>query len=1762
MVVAAGSRSASTTLRVTAVDDVEADGGETIVIGTSLAGRAATEATLTLREPAGPLLVVHVDGEALAPSSACGGFGRLCLPETSLQAGLTLELRHPPAHAYRKCRVEVGDGPNTARQAQRSRGRRHDYDVFASDPSRQGYHLNSGEDRTLSVSGWWLHVEHDGEEEGPESLTLRGKCGGSPNNRAHRDLRWAPTTVWIADVPWPKLTVERPSGGRVSGEGVDCGSGGGVDCEESYATGSAAELSAAADAHHRFAGWGGACSGSAASCTVELDADRRVSASFEATSHLLTVERPEHGRVTGSGIDCGGGSSDCTEQYDHGAEVELTATADANHELASWSGACEGAEASCALRMESNLAAGADFALVRRTLTVERPANGHVAAKGVDCGSGTRAACSTSKAHGSVVVAVATADEGYEFESWTGACGAVRWPKCQLKLDGDLTVGATFKRAKRTLTVAVAGIGKVTGTGIDCGADCAQDYDYGTWATLTAAPGEGQDFERWEGACAGTATGTVCRLEMKEARSATARFKPQKRTLAVTKTAGGSVSSAPAGISCGADCAEDYDYGTAVELTAAAESGYDFASWGGDCSASASSTCELTMDEARTASASFAAECAAATVAHCALDRADSGTMASGACTAGYNGSCSYACNDGVWSRSGNTCVPNPQCGDPSSAASACKPGAYGEAPGDRGVWAACSSQTSCEAGAPGWSTTRVDGKCGTAASPCAARTENNRVVGTEETTWRCAGVDGQRTLTCTGTAGAWNWSCTNGTVTRSDCTREFGKNSASCGGLADPATDDDGCRECNAGYEECGGACVANCGANSTRNSACGCDCDTGYRADGGVCKKLYTLTVTKTAGGDVSSSPAGIDCGTDCTEKYVDGTTVKLTTAPDANRKLSAWSGACSASASTTCAVLLDGDKTVGAAFVWEKRKLTVTRPGNGHVAASGISCGSGGRTDCTEEYDHGTEVTLSTTADSGYDFASWGGDCSASAASSTCRLTMEEARTASASFAAECAAATVAHCALDRADSGATVSGACASGHNGSCRYACGNGAWSRSVNTCVPNPQCGDPSSVASACKPGTRSEPPDDLGIWAVCSSPTSCEAGAPGWSTTRVDGKCGTAASPCAAGTEKDRVVRPNQTTWRCEGVDGQRTLTCFGTAGAWNWSCTNGTVTRSDCTLGFEENSASCGGLADPATDDDGCRECNAGYEECSGACVANCGDNSTRNSTTCGCDCNTGYEACSGACVANCGANSTRNSATCGCDCNTGYEACSGACVANCGAYSTRNSATCGCDCNTGYEACSGACVANCGANSTRNSTTCGCDCNTGYETCTPQGSQTGACYASCGANEERGSDCGCACKSGYRRDNGSCTACGTTPETCHADATHGSVADQSSPLKRKWTCKVGQDAAEACESDPAACPANQEHHYDGASKEIACRCKSGYRNAGDGSCTACGTTPENCHADATHGSVADQSSPPKRKWTCKVGQDAAEACESDPVCPANEEHYYDSASKEIKCRCISGHDICTSGSTSACYAVCSERREWNGSCVCIEKPVCGDALADEMDEMKGTCTKGRLVMGSTTVTAADNGACGSAAHSCTSSAAATGKSRTARVDGACASRSGCATGTEAGRQATYESATWRCVGSDGEWRWQCPGTKGKATWQCTNGVSTKTCNLDRPADDKSCRLVDPGGTASCSWWAGTECADAGGEWIEGRPERARTCRSSSCFGHRHSCTAEPGGTCSYKAHDAILCTNHKDRTCRPHPAQPGHCLTDPFK
>ena len=61
---------------------------------------------------------------------------------------------------------------------------------------------------------------------------------------------------------------------------------------------------------------------------------------------------------------------------------------------------------------------------------------------------------------------------------------------------------------------------------------------------------------------------------------------PWLGTLSVSKTGGGSgtVSSAPAGIICGVSCAALFEEGTAITLTAVADSGSEFTGWSGACS--------------------------------------------------------------------------------------------------------------------------------------------------------------------------------------------------------------------------------------------------------------------------------------------------------------------------------------------------------------------------------------------------------------------------------------------------------------------------------------------------------------------------------------------------------------------------------------------------------------------------------------------------------------------------------------------------------------------------------------------------------------------------------------------------------------------------------------------------------------------------------------------------------------------------------------------------------------------------------------------------------------------------------------------------------------------------------------------------------------------------------------------------------------------------------------------------------------------------
>lgn len=77
----------------------------------------------------------------------------------------------------------------------------------------------------------------------------------------------------------------------------------------------------------------------------------------------------------------------------------------------------------------------------------------------------------------------------------------------------------------------------------------------------------------------------------------------------------------------------------------------------------------------------------------------------------------------------------------------------------------------------------------------------------------------------------------------------------------------------------------------------------------------KKYTLEVTVNGKGSINSSPAGINCPGDCSEKYFSGTSVTLTANLELESIFSGWGGDCNGTG--TCEIIMNEDKTVMATF-----------------------------------------------------------------------------------------------------------------------------------------------------------------------------------------------------------------------------------------------------------------------------------------------------------------------------------------------------------------------------------------------------------------------------------------------------------------------------------------------------------------------------------------------------------------------------------------------------------------------------------------------------------------------------------------------------------------------------------------------------------------------------------------------------------------------------------------------------------------------------
>src|SRR5512139_284613 len=211
--------------------------------------------------------------------------------------------------------------------------------------------------------------------------------------------------------------------------------------------------------------------------------------------------------------------------------------------------------------------------VVTPTFTENPPVTYSLTVNVVGSGSVARVPDQVSYVSGSVVSLTATPVAGWSFSGWSGdLIGSVN--PASVTMDGNKVVTATFTEnppVTYSLTVSVVGSGSVVRVPDQV------SYVSGSVVSLTATPVAGWTFSGWSGDLTGSVNPATLVIDANP--SVTATFTQDAYTLTVNVVgAGCSVTKSP-------DQAT-YTYGSSVQLTPVAASGWTFSGWSGDLTGS------------------------------------------------------------------------------------------------------------------------------------------------------------------------------------------------------------------------------------------------------------------------------------------------------------------------------------------------------------------------------------------------------------------------------------------------------------------------------------------------------------------------------------------------------------------------------------------------------------------------------------------------------------------------------------------------------------------------------------------------------------------------------------------------------------------------------------------------------------------------------------------------------------------------------------------------------------------------------------------------------------------------------------------------------------------------------------------------------------------------------------------------------------------------------------------------------------------------
>ncbi len=323
--------------------------------------------------------------------------------------------------------------------------------TVSKDPDQASYHLGEEVTLTAAPAAGWTFTGWTGDLSGttnPATIAMDGsKTVGAT---------FTPNLV--------TLTITPPVGGTIT-----------ADPDGPYHYGDEVTLTATADTGYTFTAWTGDCAEATGStCALTLDDDNTVGATFTQIEYTLTVT-----------AETGGSASKTPDQasYHLGDVVTLTATAFPGYTFSGWTGDFTGTTNQVEITVSGSMAVTATFTQDQYTLAVTVNGSGTVS-KDPD---------QASYLYDETVTLAATPAAGWTFAGWSGA-GCSGTGACQVSMDGNKTVTATFTQDQYSLTVDIDPAGSGTVARNNPG-----PYNYGDVVTLTPAPAAGYIFSGWTG---------------------------------------------------------------------------------------------------------------------------------------------------------------------------------------------------------------------------------------------------------------------------------------------------------------------------------------------------------------------------------------------------------------------------------------------------------------------------------------------------------------------------------------------------------------------------------------------------------------------------------------------------------------------------------------------------------------------------------------------------------------------------------------------------------------------------------------------------------------------------------------------------------------------------------------------------------------------------------------------------------------------------------------------------------------------------------------------------------------------------------------------------------------------------------------------------------------------------------------------------------------------------------------------------------------